>query len=41
MTIKIYKKHGRTVDEKQAETILDFLYFLAEHSVRQYLDDNY
>jgi hypothetical protein len=41
ITIKELKKHGLTVDEKQSETILDFLYFLAELSVRQYLDDNY
>jgi hypothetical protein len=35
MTIKELKKHGITVDEKQSETILDFLYFLAALSVQK------
>ena len=39
-TIKAMRKQGIEISEKDAEIILDFLYFLAKLSVDQYLKDN-
>jgi len=40
-TIKALKAMGSEVSEKDAEIILDFLYFLAKLSVNQYLNTDY
>jgi len=37
--VKILRKNGVECDEKQAEKILDFLYFLAKLSVHQYFNE--
>jgi hypothetical protein len=40
-TMKVMRENGIEVSEKDAEIILDFLYFLAKLTVNQYLNDNY
>jgi hypothetical protein len=40
-TIKALRKNSIEVSEKDAEIILDFLYFLAKLTVNQYVNDNY
>jgi len=40
-TIKALKAMGSEITEKEAEIILDFLYFLAKLSVNQYLNTDY
>lgn len=40
MAVKILRKNGVEVDEKEAVEVLDFLYFLAKLTVDQYLDDS-
>jgi hypothetical protein len=37
--IEILKENGYEVNEKEAETILDFLYFLGKLTVDQYIKD--
>jgi len=39
-TVKALHKNGIEVSEKEAEIILDFLYFLAKLTVNQYVNDN-
>jgi hypothetical protein len=36
--VKILQKNGIKCDEKEAQKILDFLYFLAKLSVNQYFN---
>jgi len=38
-TISVLNKNGVEVSEKDAEIILDFLYFLAKLTVNQYVND--
>jgi hypothetical protein len=38
-TVKYLKKNGKEITEKQGQEIVDFLYFLAELAVAQYLKD--
>lgn len=38
--IKVLGSKGVTIDEKEAETILDFLYFLGKLTVNQYIKDS-
>ena len=40
-TVKALRKNGIEVSEKDAEIILDFLYFLAKLTVNQYVNNNY
>lgn len=37
--IEIFKENGYEVNEKEAEVILDFLYFLGKLTVDQYIKD--
>jgi hypothetical protein len=39
-TVKMLAKEGIIVTEKDAEVILDFLYFLAKLTVNQYFNEN-
>ena len=39
MAVKILRKNGVEVDEKKASDILDFLYFLAKLTVKQYIEN--
>ena len=38
MAVKLLQEKGVNVNEKDAENILDFLYFLAKLSVKQYIN---
>lgn len=38
--IKVLGKNGINVTEKEAEEILDFLYFLAKLTVNQYINND-
>jgi len=40
MAVKILRKNGVEIDEKKAVEVLDFLYFLANLTVDQYLNDS-
>jgi hypothetical protein len=40
-TVKALRKNGIEISEKDAEIILDFLYFLAKLTVNQYVKNNY
>jgi hypothetical protein len=39
MTVKELQKHDIVVNEKQAKTILDFLYLLADNTVQFYFNE--
>lgn len=39
-TIRVMNENGIQVSEKEAEEILDFLYFLAKLTVNQYVNDS-
>ena len=38
--IRVMRENGVEISEKEAEEILDFLYFLAKLTVNQYVKDN-
>jgi hypothetical protein len=38
--IKVMRENGVEITEKEAEEILDFLYFLAKLTVNQYIKQN-
>jgi len=38
--IRVMRENGVEISEKEAEEILDFLYFLAKLTVNQYIKDN-
>jgi hypothetical protein len=38
-TVKVMQENGMEISEKDAEIILDFLYFLAKLTVDQYVND--
>ena len=40
-TIKALRENGVEISEKDAEIILDFLYFLAKLAVNQYINNKY
>jgi hypothetical protein len=40
-TVKAMRDTGIEVSEKDAEIILEFLYFLAKLTVKQYINNNY
>ncbi len=38
--IRVMRENGVEISEKEAEEILDFLYFLAKLTVNQFINDN-
>lgn len=40
-SVKALRQNGIDVSEKDAEIILDFLYFLAKLTVNQYVNNNF